>query len=139
MNFQNERLASILLIGSNISQHCLTLVPEEDSQLLKVAVTLLSNLIFYILGAKELQEIPDSLFSVERSLQETQLSMQDTSASHPTIILWTGAFSELFPETFLSVSLLSQVCAHVFIQVLVTVLLLQGERRWSHHPPSPSW
>ena len=52
MNFQNERLASILLIGSNISQHCLTLLPEEDSQLPKVAVTLLSNLIFYILGAK---------------------------------------------------------------------------------------
>jgi hypothetical protein len=87
MNFQNERLASILLIGSNISQHCLTLVPEEDSQLLKVAVTLLSNLIFYILGAKELQEIPDSLFSVERSLQETQLSFSAIEFKLPHLLL----------------------------------------------------
>lgn len=68
--------------------------------------------------------------------------VQDTSAFHPTIILWTEAFSELFPEMFLSVSLLSQVCTHVFIQVLVTILPLQGERPWSHRPPSPpgsSW
>lgn len=64
--------------------------------------------------------------------------VQDTS-SHPTIIVWTGAFSELFPEMFLSVSLLNQICTRVFIQVLVTILPLQGELPWSHHPPSPSW
>lgn len=52
MNFDNKRWASILLVGSNISQDRLMLCPEEDSQMLNVAVALLSNLIFYILGTK---------------------------------------------------------------------------------------
>ena len=51
MNF-HKRPASVLFIGSNISQDCLTLSPEEDPQILNVAVALLSNLIFYILGTK---------------------------------------------------------------------------------------